>query len=49
MIESVTIGDSTEDVIYLLTVSDVATGHTFLLVFCFVLTIVRLLCMKFSN
>lgn len=39
MIKSVTIGDSGEDVIYLLTVSDVATGHTFF----------RLLCMKFSN
>lgn len=33
MIKSVLIGDSSEDVIYLLTVSDVAVGHTFLLFF----------------
>lgn len=39
MIKSVTIGDSGEDVIYLLTVSDVATGQH----------LKRLLCMKFSN
>lgn len=35
MKKSVLIGDSSEDVIYLLTVSDFAVGHTFLLFFCF--------------
>ena len=47
MIRSVVIDDSSEDVIYLFNVSNVAVGHTVFLFFSSVLRIVRLPFMKF--